>query len=257
MRDLFRTVVFAAVATAVAACTIAGGGATGPPSASGSPPAANVSAVPGELDALRYSCGRFPFEAALITAPARTDEDAPAPFAAALRAHLAIPGPDTDFLPDHGWTLAGADAAGAEYVTLGGELGMKSVSVELGPAGWKVTGWGDCRPRLVLPPGVGDAEWTWGGPGAPGPDTRRFEALVSEMSCAGGQSPLGRILGPDVIATADSVIVIFAVRQLGGAQTCPGIAPTRVAVDLGQALGNRTLLDGGRLPYGDPMVPTR
>jgi hypothetical protein len=243
----------AAVATAAGGCTFLGGGT--PPASSS--PSDTGSAAPATFDQLRYTCGRFPFAADLISAPARTDEQAASPIAAALRAHLAVPGPDTDFLPDHGWTLVGSDAAAAEYVTLGGDLGMKSVDLEFGPSGWKVTGWGDCRPQLQLPAGIGGAEWTWGGPGAPGPDTRQFEALVTETSCAGASSPLGRILGPDVIFTTDSVLVIFAVRQLGGVQTCPGNPSVRVLVDLGQALGDRKLLDAGRLPYGDPMVPAR
>ena len=256
MRELLRIPALAAVAALVAGCTLIGGATPAPPDGSVLTPSGTPT-VPAELDALRYTCGRFPFEAALISAPARNDEEAATPVAAALRAHLAIPGPDTDFLPDRGWTLVGADATGAEFVTLGGDLGMKSVSLESGPSGWRVSGWGDCKPRLLLPAGVGNAEWTWGGPGSPGPDTQGFEALLSEMSCAGGQSPLGRILGPDVIVTPDAVIVIFAVRRLGGAQTCQGIAPTRIAVDLGQPLGDRKLLDGGRLPYGDPLVPVR
>jgi hypothetical protein len=48
---------------------------------------------------------------------------------------------------------------------------------------------------------------------------------------------------------------MFAVRPLPGGQDCPSNPPTRVTIDLGQPLGDRTLLDGGRLPPGDPAQP--
>ena len=59
-----------------------------------------------------------------------TDEAAADPAAAALRQHLAKDGADIDVLPDRGWTLAGMDADGAEFVTVGGDLGMKLVALE-------------------------------------------------------------------------------------------------------------------------------
>jgi hypothetical protein len=52
------------------------------------------------------------------------------------------------------------------------------------------------------------------------------------------------------------VLVVFAVRPLPGLTfTCQGNPSTRVPVDLGEALGDRQLLDGGQLPFGDPLEP--
>lgn len=204
---------------------------------------------------LRYTCGAFAFGPDVLVMAGQA-ELADNPVAAALRAHLTQRGPDIDFLPDHGWILAGMDASSAEFVTLGGDKGMKVVTLASGPAGWQVTGWGDCQARRVLPAGLGDADWVLV-PGQPpiGPDTRTFQADVTERACASGRSSEGRIAGPEILAIADQVLVTFAVRPFGGGvQTCPSNPPTRVTVDLGEPLGDRVLRDGGTLPPRDPTT---
>jgi hypothetical protein len=227
-------------------------GCAAPASTSSAPPP--TEAVVG-IDDLRFTCGKFPFSADILLAPARNDEDAPTPAAEALRNQLAQPGPDIDFLPDHGWTLAGADGRLAEFVLRGGDLGMKSVSVENQGGQWRVTGWGDCRPTIDLANGLGAADWAWGGPGLPDPRTTTFTALVTERACAGGKSAEGRIVGPQIVRGDDIVLIMFAVRQLPGAQTCQSNPSTPVAVDLGEPLGDRVLRDGGQLPFADPLQP--
>ena len=205
---------------------------------------------------MRYACGRFPFGAEVLDVT-RDDELANTPEAAALRAHLAQPGPDFDSLPDRGWTLVGTDATGAEFVAVtDGDPGMVNVLVAPGGAGWKVTGWGQCRPTRVLPDGLGSADW-WlpEDRPKPGPNTRTFEALVMERACASGRPADGRIVGPDVVGVNSLVLVTFAVRPLEGDQNCPSNPASRVTVDLGEPLGNGTLLDGGTLPPREPVAP--
>lgn len=244
-------IVAALAVTAVLSC--ASPAATEPP-ASDPPP--EISVPPGQdtgIDQLRFSCGRFPFAARVLAAPARTDEDAPTPVADALRRHLAMPGPDIDFLPDDGWTLAGTDGSSAEFVTVDADLGMKVVIVANKGGSWKVSGWGECQPEIILGAGIGAAEWTWAGPGVPGPAIRVFDALVTERACASAQSADGRIVGPGIVKSGGTVLVIFGVRPLGGDfHTCPANPASRVTVDLGEPLGDRHLLDGGRLPFADP-----
>jgi hypothetical protein len=241
-----------AVAFAVSAC-----GSAVPPS--GSPvspspsPDASVAVGP---DALRYTCGAFPFGADLLTAPPRNDEQANNPAAAALRAHLLGAGPEIGFLPDAGWNMTGMDAQKAEFVAVGGEVGMAYVSVENGVNGWTVAGWGDCQPRVQLAAGLGSAEWAFD-PAQPVPDatTQVFDALVTELSCNSGEPADGRIVGPQILKSGDTVLVVFAVRPRPGGQDCQSNPPTRVKVDLGEPLGARKLLDGGTLPPGDPAQP--
>lgn len=74
------------------------------------------------------------------------------------------------------------------------------------------------------------------------------------MACASGQSSADRIVGPDIQVSADEIVVTFGVRGQLGAQACPGNPPTRVAVRLPEALGDRVLLDGGREPPEEPPV---
>ena len=235
-----------AVVVAIAACASPGG-----PSSTAPAPSAAIG-----TDALRYSCASFPFGADLLDEGPGTDELADDPLAAALRAHLSTPNIDADFLPDSGWHLVGRDGQTAEYVSIDADNNMTFVTVEGQDATWTVTGWGGCQPQIVLGPGLGPARWTFD-PAHPEPDaaTQVFDALVTEMACNSGEPADGRIVGPEIVAGPDQVLVFFATRPRGGIQNCPANPSTRVRVDLGEPLGDRELLDGGRLPPGDPSEP--
>jgi hypothetical protein len=106
--------------------------------------------------------------------------------------------------------------------------------------------------QLFGPPG--EARWGLAGDADIGPHTIEFVAMVVESGCASGRSSEGRIVGPDIAYTDESVTVTFAVRQLGGSQDCRGNPPTPVAVRLSEPLGDRALLDGGTDPPREPPV---
>jgi hypothetical protein len=74
------------------------------------------------------------------------------------------------------------------------------------------------------------------------------------MACASGQSSAGRIVGPDIQVSGDEIVVTFGVRAPLGAATCQSNPPTRVAVHLPEALGDRLLLDGGHQPPEEPPI---
>lgn len=103
-----RLLAFASIATlalAVAAC----GEAERPSGSASATPGGSVSAPPSpeaspsiDPSALRFTCGTFPFGPELLTAGPGTAEQADNSPAAALRAHLALPGEDVAFLPDDG-----------------------------------------------------------------------------------------------------------------------------------------------------------
>lgn len=201
---------------------------------------------------LRYTCGTFGFDPAFLNRAGNAEQGAD-PIAAALRAHLAISGPDFDWLPDTGWVLVGADDRRAELITRDQAGSLLNVFLENGGAGWTVTGWGGCEPSLALPPGLNRADWI-PDPEDPAPNagTRAFMALVRERECASGQSSEGRVVGPVLQFDADRVLVAFGVRALpGGVQTCQGNPSTPMIVDLGQALGDRELIVAGHLPFVD------
>ena len=238
-----------AVALLIAAC---GGEPTSGASGSAGPGAAI------DPSDLQYTCGAFPFRPDVLTAGPGTDERANNPAAAALRVHLAGGGPDIDFLPDTGWHMTGMDGRIAEFVTFTGDREFASISLENKAGTWTVSGWGGCHPRLQLPEALGSAEWAFDpDQPKPGPATQVFDALVTEMSCNGGKPADGRFVGPQLIKTGPTILVIFAVRPnpVGGIHTCPSNPPTRIPVDLGEPLGARKLLDGGQFPPGDPSQP--
>ena len=103
-----RLLAFASIATlalAVAAC----GEAERPSGSASATPGGSVSAPPSpeaspsiDPSALRFTCGTFPFGPELLTAGLGTAEQGDNSPAAALRAHLALPGEDVAFLPDDG-----------------------------------------------------------------------------------------------------------------------------------------------------------
>jgi hypothetical protein len=260
-----------AVATGVIAVFGCAGGCGGQPTGSGSPAAEQGVVTPEppggaipvvDPGAIRYTCGRLQFGAEILTV-VRHDETGANPFAAALRKRLDADDIDSNMLPGTGWTLVGQDAQGAEFVTSTGTgLMTASVGRVIGPAqepfavdGWVVDGWGGCQPERVLAAGLGNAEWALAPGQRVGPGTTTFDALVTERDCASGQSSEGRVVGPDIVAAGDQVLVTFAVRALGGgAQTCQGNPATRVTVTLPEPLGSRTLLDGSTLPPREPVA---
>ena len=68
-----------------------------------------------------------------------------------------------------------------------------------------------------------------------------------------------RLLPPAITYGADSVLIVFAARPLGGnpgeVVTCPSNPASRVVVQLREPLGDRQLLDGGLFPPSEPVAP--
>ena len=223
-------------------------GSPGPTSTDGTGPSSTL-ALP--IANLRFKCGTFAFGADVLSAPVRQDQDAQTPAAAAVRQELASAG---GTVPARGWRLIGSDATHAELIALDPNGGLDIVAVMVVNGQWTLDLIGSCYAAVVVAEGVGPATWSWGSPGVPGPATRTFDALVTERACANGRPPIGRVVGPVVVPTAEAVLVFFGVHPLPSAD-CPSNPSIRIPVDLGEALGARQLLDGGHLPFGDPMSP--
>jgi hypothetical protein len=74
-------------------------------------------------------------------------------------------------------------------------------------------------------------------------DGSTFRASVTRVGCNGGVT--GRVLPPSIEKTAEVVTVTFSVEKIGaGAHTCPGGPPVPYDVDIGEPIGNRSLVDG-------------
>lgn len=235
---------------------LAGCGTTTP-----SPTADPTDAPPaqGAIGETRYSCGGAPgFLPSLLDQPANAElEDHPS--AAALRAAIAQVGPDIDMLPVAGYWLANRDDRVASYLArhpAGADPEFVSASMESTGAGWKLSGWGDCRPEIVLD-GLNLATWVLD-PEAPPPDAAAtsFGALVTERTCTGGKPMGGRLQPPSISYGPESVLVVFAARPLeGDAFDCPSNPSTQVVVQLREPLGDRDLFDGGFFPPAEPVEP--
>lgn len=90
----------------------------------------------------------------------------------------------------------------------------------------------------------------------PSPDDAKLQLLVMERGCASGQSAEGRVRADDVTLTEDEVRLRVSVVPPGGDQECPGNPWTPFEVDLGEPLGERTVVDANLVPAQELMVGT-
>ena len=223
------------------------------PAASDAPPG------PPDLGEIRYTCDGPPgFLPALLDQPANAEtEDHPS--AMALRAAIAQGGPDIDMLPEAGYWLTSRDERVAVYLAAepaGADPAFVSAILENKGGRWKLAGWGQCRPSIVLE-SLSRTTWILD-PDVPAPaaDATTFTALVTETDCTSGQPMGGRLLPPSITYGEDSVLVVFAALPLGGdMQTCPGNPSMRAVVTLREPLGDRNLLDAGVFPPAEPVAP--
>lgn len=86
------------------------------------------------------------------------------------------------------------------------------------------------------------------------PTTTRVDVLVNERACASGASAEGRLAPPEIEYDLDTVTITLAVIPVAGAVRCPGNPDTPFTVELDEALGDRTLLDGGTSPPSPPSL---
>jgi hypothetical protein len=122
--------------------------------------------------------------------------------------------------------------------------------------GWAVDSYGACTPRPVVPDELSVADW-WVDPDVEpiGPDSVSIPALVRERACASEQSAEGRIQPPSIFYGPTEVTITIVVERRTGVQACPGNPLTPFIIELAEPLGDRTLVDGGQFPPGDPLEP--
>ena len=98
---------------------------------------------------------------------------------------------------------------------------------------------------LEEPHATGDAAtWTIDTAEPPSSDAASIPVLVTRTGCSGGVT--GDVLDPRIVIEHDRIVITFTVEALNPSATftCPGNAAVRVVVDLGEPLGNRSLVDG-------------
>jgi hypothetical protein len=113
---------------------------------------------------------------------------------------------------------------------------------------WMFSEGGECHLQIALPDGVGFASWRLDPDHRPAPDATTVHVLGTEISCAGGKAPVGRLLPPMVLPTDQAVTIALLVRQVPGGADCPGNPEFPQDVELAAPLGVRPLFDGSTVP---------
>ncbi|TNM64559.1 hypothetical protein FHN55_13665 [Streptomyces sp. NP160] len=75
------------------------------------------------------------------------------------------------------------------------------------------------------------------------PSATSVDVLVEAQGCTGGKGAVGRLADPVVEVTPTEVRISTPVYILKDGQTCPGHPMAPLTVELGQPLGDRTLVD--------------
>lgn len=90
----------------------------------------------------------------------------------------------------------------------------------------------------------------------PSPEDTALQLLVRERACASGRSADGRIRVDDVTVTDREVRLRVSVVPPGGSQECPDNPWTPFELDLGEALGERDVVDANVVPATPLVVGT-
>lgn len=114
---------------------------------------------------------------------------------------------------------------------------------------WRVSGWsGTCGARPALP---ADSNWAQVALSADAthPVGGHLDVLVSEIQCTSARDPDPFLaIEPVVVETEQSVTVYWTTERMTGNATCPGNPWVPRTIQLHDALGGRTLLDGSTWP---------
>jgi hypothetical protein len=214
------------------------------PDVPGSTPDA-LQTPPDIADGLPLSCGSpLTFNAAALLGPAGA-ETADHPVAIALRELIS-----NSPLPSRpGWRIVVLNATHALFLLPAlADEGSAFWNAEFEHRGsWVYVRSGQCdvRPNFgVLEP----AHWELSGDQILRPDSRSLDISVTELGCASGESPDGRVVPAAVVYLETSVTIFIATRPLPGPQTCVPGPPARVALQLSEPIGDRQLFDGSVVP---------
>ncbi len=222
------------------------------PSSNESPSAAPTSSDGGAIDPSwvtrpALTCGddkrRFPPEALEGPGLAELGFD---PVSAVLRSTIA----DTpDYYPDTGWHRVLESPDGVTFVAAGNaETPWFEVTVGLFDGDLQAVIQGQCALAIAAPAGTSFGRW-WLDPAAPPPaaESTQLAILLRERDCASGKPPIGRVLEPTVVTTAQAIEVAIGIRQQGNAD-CPSNPAYSMQLLLPEPIGSRRLFDASQYP---------
>ncbi|MGP1674755.1 MAG: hypothetical protein ACTS8Z_06045 [Candidatus Limnocylindrales bacterium] len=223
----------------------------GSQAASGSPqPDVSPTIDPDWITRPALTCGEpeqlFPPEALEGPGLAELGFDAAA---GVLRSTIAEAPPETPF-PEVGWHRVRDGPDGVTFVAAGDDATpWWAVTVGVLDGTLQATGFGQCHLAIAAPSGVSFARW-WLDPDGPpiSPETTSLSILLREQDCASGQPPIGRVLAPTIITTADTIEIVIVIRKQLTGQDCPGNPAFPLELVLPGAIGSRALFDASQFP---------
>jgi len=180
--------------------------------------------------------------------PAGDAERGSDPPAAALRATIEARAPGDPTFPTRGWTIVVAGPSRVTYVAdLAGHWAVATVAVDASGT-WQLLEGGRCDLTFALPAGIGFASWRVDPAKPPEPGASHVSLLATELACAGGNAPVGRLLAPIVQESREAVLIGLTVTSLPAASDCPANEEFQVDVPLAEELRDRALYDLSSFP---------
>jgi hypothetical protein len=185
--------------------------ATTPPSASASPSVGASLGASASAPASPDPYGDVLFECFGITFPSENLlDEVDSPAAPSAGEFIRWLGEDADpLVPRDGWRLLAAGGHGDLYgvrVPERAEAGAFVVTIRNRNGAWAAEDSGACTPRVRLDETLGPATWVLGDNEQARIDarSREFDALVTEVACASGQSSEDRLSEPRVVIADDA-----------------------------------------------------
>jgi len=144
-----------------------------------------------------------------------------------------------------GWEWVVVERDEQRMVFLGiGPNGYANVTIERDGGTWQAAGWGECRfMTSTTLAGFAIGAWITDPDSVPDPQSSLLDVLVMERACAGGQPPIGREIRPVVLSGEDLLEIVVLIEAPQGAQTCPSNPWHATTIDVGEPIGERTLVD--------------
>lgn len=155
------------------------------------------------------------FPADVLRQPPNAELTASAP-AVALRQLLGTGQAVELGLPPSGWRVAIESADSVTFVAPGTSAWAVATITSTPDAGWQFFEGGECRLQVGLPEGIGFATWRLDPASTPDPTANVVSVLAMETACASGQAPVGRLMPPTVLYSADAVTIAITVRSRPG-----------------------------------------
>ena len=186
----------------------------------------------------------FPFSSLQVIEP--LDRAQPGGIAEAIDPFLSDE--EGSHWPQDNWYILGEPTDTALLVNRTNDR-ISSMSLRMEDGSWNWAGahsGGPCPLFYATPEGLNPVDWRFD-PAVPAPEptSTSLRVLATERSCVDGREIGDRLLGPQVVMTADEVRVAFAAKPPPGQDfTCPGNPEIPLTVELPEPLGDRIVVEG-------------